>query len=315
VVFAAIATAALAAGAVTQARRRRSVLRGQPGEERRVVSSGNSLAYRCDNREAAGPVIFFEAALAATGQHWERIRAGLAERFTTVVYERAGYGSSEYHGGREYALADAAADFADLSSHVVGDRPVVIVGHCLGGYLATRSAALLGDRVRGLVLVEASHPAELGRSARLAADAEVLNTTLRLMAPSMRLGMGDLLQVPPAVDRLPEAVRHAAVIQYRDSRLWTAAHREWKATVREFEAFSGELPPIGADVLVLSAAATMDDEPVQLEMHKEYVTAAKRGRIEAIDAADHDTILTASNCATQVVEHITMFVAGIERVE
>jgi pimeloyl-ACP methyl ester carboxylesterase len=208
-------------------------------------------------------------------------------------------------------LAEAAADFSDLAGHVAAGRPIIIIGHSLGAYIATRSAALLGDQAPGLVLIDASHPAEMRRSARQAAGAEMLNTTLRLMAPSMRLGLGALLLVPQAVDRLPEEARQAAVAQYRDSRLWTAAHREWKATFSEFGAFRGKLPRIDSHVLVLSAAATLEDDPVQLELHREYVAAATRGAVHVIEGADHDTVLTASECTAAVIEHISTFVVGL----
>jgi pimeloyl-ACP methyl ester carboxylesterase len=310
IVAGAVAAAGLAAGLTAQVRRRAVINRSNPQARRLVTSAGNTLTYTTytlTNPAAGGPIIFLETALAATDQHWEWIRRGLAASYPTVVYERAGYGTSEYRAGGRFTLADATADFADLVAHTAGDRPIIIAGHSLGGYLALRSAEALGERVRGVVLIDASHPGELARSARQAGGATMLDSTMRLMAPSMRLGLGSLLESPEAFKRLPAESQPSALAQYRDPKLWSVAHREWKATRAEFDAFDGQLPKIEARILVLAAGKTIEDDPVQAELNTELGAAGSAAVSHVVEGADHDTIITGAGFADEVVGRIVAF--------
>ncbi|MFF5069958.1 alpha/beta fold hydrolase [Micromonospora olivasterospora] len=311
VVAAGLAAATLAGGMAAQAARARKVARGRQGMRRVRTRSGNVLAYLTENPQAAGPVVFFESALAASDLHWEWLRREVSQHLSTVVYQRAGYGASESRDRRPFRLASAVEDFADLARETAGERPVIIVGHSLGGYLALRSGQLLGDQVKGVVLLDSSHPGELDRSPRQAGGAVMLDTTLRLMAPSMRIGMGPLLQIPRAIHRLPADVLELALCQYRDARLWNASHREWKATRAEFAAFDGMLPKLTAEVLCLSAEATLTDDPVQTELHRELAESGRAGAHHVVEGADHESIVTEERHATEVAARIGAFVRGL----
>jgi len=310
-VAAAVGVAVLAAGVAAQRRRRKAVQQLRPGQEAFATRSGNTLTYQVDNAGADGSVIFFEAGLASTDLHWEWLRRGLHDRFTTVVYQRAGYGSTTYRSRRGFTLSDAVDDFQDLAEHLAGERPIVVVGHSLGGYLAVRSGAVLRGRVQGIVLIDASHPGELRRSVRQAGGAAMLDTTLRVMAPSTRLGLGSLLHAPDSLYRLPADVHAAVLAQYRDTRIWSAAHREWKATRAEFLAFDGNLPKVDAATLVLTAEATIQDDPVQAELTREMGESGGASACHVIPGSDHDTIITRPECAAQVVARISEFVEGL----
>ncbi|TDC60921.1 alpha/beta fold hydrolase [Micromonospora sp. KC207] len=307
IVAGAIAAAGLGTGLAAQVRRRRVVMRSNAQARRLVTGAGNTLTYTLTNPAAAGPVIFLETALAATDQHWEWIRRGLAASFTTVVYQRAGYGTSEYRARRGFTLADSTADFTDLVAHTADDRSILIAGHSLGGYLALRSAEAIGARVRGVALIDSSHPGELIRSARQAGGTRMLDSTLRLMAPSMRLGLGSLLDAPEAFKRLPVESQPSTLAQYRDPKLWSAAHREWKATRAEFDAFDGQLPKVEARILVLAAGKTIEDDPAQAELNAELGSAGSAMVSHVVADADHETIITASGHADEVVGHVTAF--------
>lgn len=310
-VAAAVGAAALATGLAVQRRRRKVVGQARPGQQSVVTRAGNTLTYQVDNAGGAGPMIFFEAGLASTDLHWEWLRRGLSDRYTTVVYQRAGYGSSTYRGARGFTLTHAVDDFQDLADHLAGDRRIVIVGHSLGGYLAMRSAATLRGRVEGIVLIDASHPGELRRSVRQAGGAAMLDSTLRLMAPSTRLGLGSLLHAPESLYRLPDDVHPAVLAQYRDSRIWSAAHREWKATRAEFMAFDGQLPKVDAVALVLTAEATVQDDPIQADLAREMGESSDASVFHVIPGSDHDTIITRRECAEQVMARIGEFVDSI----
>jgi pimeloyl-ACP methyl ester carboxylesterase len=311
-VFAGMAASALAAGLLGQAHRRSVVLAGHGDERTFRTSAGNSLAYRVRG-PGNGPLIVLECGLLSTAEHWEWIAQALSERFGTVTYSRAGYGPSRYGADDGYRLDIAVRDLVELVGHVGNGRPVIVAGHSLGGYLALRAAAEAPGLVRGVGLVDSSHPGELQRSSRQAQGQEVLTGSLALMPASLSLGLGLLLKRPEWVDALPEPVRGVALAQYRDPRLWAAGQREWRATVEEFGAFDGRLPDIAVPALVLTAGFTASNDPIQRDLHQELADAAPRAELHVIEGADHDQLLTQRRAARRVADHLAAFAGGLAR--
>jgi pimeloyl-ACP methyl ester carboxylesterase len=307
------ATAGALTGALLAQANRRSVVLAGRGDERRLTArSGNELAYRRLGADNAGePAIVLESGLIATAEHWEWIARGLAERFPTVTYCRAGYGPSAYRARGPYTLAVAVADLADLVRHVGGARPVIVIGHSLGGWLALRAADAAPEHVAAVGLLDSSHPAETQRSSRQAQGQEVLSSSLALMPASLSLGLGALLERPDWVDSLPEGVRRLALAQYRDPRLWAAGRREWRATVTEFGVFDGRLPRIGVPLLVMTAGLTAANDPVQLQLHRELADAAPAADVRVLEGADHDQVLTHPRAARRVVDMVGAFADGL----
>ncbi|WP_428963145.1 alpha/beta fold hydrolase [Micromonospora fluostatini] len=313
---AAVAAAGLAlfaAGQAARIRRRRIIERGRGDERTLTTTAGNVLSYRYagGDDDRTGPVVLLESGLAATAEHWERIAAPLGERFTTVTYQRAGYGASRYTGGRGFRFETMVDDLVDLARHVAGDRPVVLVGHSLGGYLALLAAERLGPRVRGVALVDSSHPAELRRSLRQAEGGRALTSTLAIMPGSLRAGFGALLPRADWVDRMPEPVRRLALAQYRDPELWAAARREWSVVRDRFEDESVGLPRIDVPLVVVTAGRTARTDAVQADLHDEFAAAAPRAERYVVEDADHDEILTAADRAEEVVKILTAFVDDV----
>lgn len=292
---------------LAEGQRRTVVLAGRGDEQTIVTSAGNTLALRRLGPAAESPLIVLEGGLLSTAEHWEWIARALKQRFSTVTYSRAGYGPSRHAGGA-FRLESAVRDLAELVERVADGRPVVLVGHSLGGYLALRAAVQLGQRVVGVGLLESSHPGELQRSARQAQGQEVLTSSLALMPLSLRAGLGVLLRRPDWVDAMPEEVRALAGAQYRDPRLWASGQREWQATVREFAAFDGRPPLIDAPLLVMTAALTACNDPVQKELHDELADQAPWAERHVIAGADHETVLTHAEPARRVADLVAEFV-------
>lgn len=290
---------------------RRTVLGGRGDERFLDVGAGNRVAYRRTGRVGApGPVYLFENALLATPEHWEWIADAIGRDAEVVTYHRVGYGPSIIGDGPRSLdeLVDHAARLADA---VADGRPVVVVGHSLGGHLAMQLAARTPERVRAVVLVDSSHPQELLRSPRQEAGADSLTQTFPLICHSVELGCGALLEVPEWVLTLPEAARRTALAQYRDARIWKAGRREWAATLAEFRV-GPELPELSVPVLALSAERTVAQEKVQLTLHEELAAAGSaRSRHEIVPACNHDTILTLQGPARGVADRIAGFAAEL----
>ncbi len=312
----------IAAAAGQRALTRRTVEHARGDERTLELSDTNTVAYRVigDRASAAGsleraPLVVFENGLLATPDHWEWIVRHLRSiseeeaRPTVITSHRSGYGPSTHLPGTMLTMGDIANASTEFVEHVAGDRDVILVGHSLGGYLAMLTAARTSARVRGVVLVDSSHPDELRRSERQRLGAERLRDGFVSMAASLNAGSGMLLGVPPWVTALPTEAQRVALAQFRDQRMWTAAIREWDATVRDFATSPG-LPQLRCPALVLTAAKTRESDPVQHELHAEMLEHASGGSHVTIDGADHDSILTNQVHAGRAAEEIARFVAA-----
>ncbi len=98
---------------------------------------------------------------------WHRQRRDLSRRTRVVSFDQRGHGRSDVPGPGGYTLDDLAADLLAVLDQVVGDGPVVVVAHSMGGMtllaLAAAHPELFGPRVRGVALVctSAGVPADL----------------------------------------------------------------------------------------------------------------------------------------------------------
>jgi pimeloyl-ACP methyl ester carboxylesterase len=287
--------------------------------------SSRTLTTRHDNRlqyellsdgDGDAPVLVFAAGMVSTSEHYAWITERLAKdtEFGVLTYARAGYAGSRRGTRARYGLAESADDLVDLVRGAVAPhRKVILVGHSLGGEIARRAAARLGeDRLEGVVYLDSSHPDELNRSKQQSETAVRLRGSLLQMTWFLRLGTGVLMSRPEWIEWLPLAYRKKAFAQYADARMWVAGRREWDAVEVEFRAFSGALAPIeGVHGLVLSAQQTVDRDPDQLLMHKELADAHRgpgtRTEMVVVEGAGHDTILTRSTYAHQVADRIVDF--------
>ncbi|WP_150255942.1 alpha/beta fold hydrolase [Nocardiopsis deserti] len=300
---------------LSTAQRRMAVLEGRPGTRWTRTRFGNTLAYEADEGDGVSPVLVFVNGLASIPEQFGWITQTLRQEsgLGTVTYARPGYGASTRAPHARVDLGTASAELAELVRAVVpADRPVVLVGHSLGGDLARRAAPSLGDRLIGLVYVDASHPAELQRSRQQRASGERMHELFATLAWSNRLGAGSLMSRPPWLEGLPTPLRRHAFAQYADARLWTAGGEEWEEVKADYAAFGDDLPPVSAPALVLSAQKTVDYDPEQLLLHRElglaHQTTGATVEFEVVKNADHDTIMTNGTHGTRVARLIMDFV-------
>ncbi|MFD7833844.1 alpha/beta fold hydrolase [Streptomyces sp. NPDC059761] len=308
------AAAGIAAGTAVQRRLRTT----EGWHTSRVLTTrhGNELQYEVLSPGDDGrPVLVFAAGMVSTSEHFAWITERLAQDtgHGVVTYARAGYAGSRHRDPGRFSLGRSVDDLVDLVDGAVApDRQVILVGHSLGGEIARRAARQLGDRVHGVVYLDASHPDELNRSAQQSETAGRLRGSLVQMTWYLRLGTGILMARPDWLESLPVAYRKKVFAQYADARMWEAGLREWDAVEADFRAHRGDLAPIGgAHGLVVSAQQTVDRDPDQLLMHRELAEAHRGGRTRTVvvEGAGHDTLLTMSRYAYQVADAITEFFA------
>ncbi|QQD76265.1 alpha/beta fold hydrolase [Curtobacterium sp. YC1] len=282
-----------------------------PEARRHRTRSRNVLSYRL--RRAPGaqplPLVVFESGHQSSATYWHWYGEELAGRVDTLFYSRAGYGASSYFSRDSYSLQESVDDLVDLVDAVAADRDVVLVGHSLGGYLVTRAAERLGSRVTGVVLLDPTHPGEVAVSAVQAEGARMLDMSMRLVAPSLRLGLGVMLDVPPWVSLYPDEVAARLRAELRDHALWSTAKREWTSLYQVFRAPVGTLPTTSARVDVVAADRTLREHPHQRALDEEFVGAGDDGRFTVVDDTDHLGLLAdravVARIAAVVLQHTT----------
>ena len=100
----------------------------------------------------------------ANTNHWRFNQPVLAELLPTYAIDLLGFGRSDQPRSRlkDEPIAEDAVHYsfdlwgqqvADFCREVI-DRPVRLVGNSIGGVVALRAAQLLGERCRGVVLID-----------------------------------------------------------------------------------------------------------------------------------------------------------------
>ena len=130
-----------------------------------VLPDGRSINLVCTGQ--GSPTLVFENGLGGNLLHWQKVQPALSALTTTCFYDRAGYGFSDPGLGPRTAKA-AVDDLHALLVKAGIQNPVVIVGHSLGGLIATLYTDLYPGQVAGLVLIDPSFAGQ-GNPARSAA--------------------------------------------------------------------------------------------------------------------------------------------------
>jgi 2-succinyl-6-hydroxy-2,4-cyclohexadiene-1-carboxylate synthase len=86
---------------------------------------------------------------------WEALQRQLEPRWQLWCPDLPGFGVTPRPRGLQPSLASYGRWLADLVRQQAGDRPVVLMGHSLGGSVALHAAPLLGKQLHGLVLIAA----------------------------------------------------------------------------------------------------------------------------------------------------------------
>lgn len=259
-------------------------------EHRLISSDGVELAIS-DSRGEGAPVVFVHG-FSNDRFVWEEIARGLPERFRPIAYDLRGHGDSGWSLDCRYHPLDHARDLAEIASALSLER-AVLVGHSMGGNIATLFAARHPERVRALALVDAG-PA-LGQDAwrRASGDVSEQARAYDSIAEYRKLlSLAYPLAAPGALDRLART----GLVQRRDGRFeprLDPALLELLGTddqLRETEAMLWDaLAKVRCPVLLARGErSAMLPEPVARRMVEEVLADA---RLAQIPNAGHAVML------------------------
>ncbi len=98
-----------------------------------------------------GPAVVLIHGLSGSGRWWAHNVPALAQRYRVYNVDLIGFGRSR---GQRLVLREAGSWFTEWM-HVAGITQAHLMGHSMGGYIATEVAATAPEMVRRLVLVDA----------------------------------------------------------------------------------------------------------------------------------------------------------------
>lgn len=279
--------------------------------------SGNIITYYLRRGEAGSPTLVCEAGLISTSLIWRLLADHLRPSISLLLYDRAGYRNSLRRCQEEYCLQESVDDLTEVvNAGAAPDTPCVLTGHSLGGYLVHRAAAVLPERVRGLALIDPTHPRELRHSRRQREGARGVSLTLRLAPPSSLLGAGMLLDKKTIMANAEGSPYYWPLrLEASTYSAWRTALREWRYSYPFMLDGGRPLDQLQIPVSVLAAESTMRDVPEHKDLYAEYVASGSNGRIVTIADSTHQSIVAGVHCAAQTalaIEEVVDQAAGGE---
>jgi len=90
-------------------------------------------------------------------RNWDWVARDLRRDFHVIAPDLRGHGDSQWAIGGMYAVADFVLDVANLIE-ALGDGPIHLVGHSLGGAISLMYSGIYPERVAKLVAIEGLGP-------------------------------------------------------------------------------------------------------------------------------------------------------------
>ncbi|MEW9555033.1 alpha/beta fold hydrolase [Nonomuraea sp. NPDC050783] len=209
----------------------------------KIDVGGRSVNVSCSGEPKKGrPVIVL---MHGAGDGLDKLAAfqkTLSARNRVCSYDRLGSGASDQPAG-EQDFSSTGEVLTGVLDRLAGDAPVVLAGHSLGGLIAARYAPEHQDRVKGVVLMDAT-PSTMLADIKKAIPKSATGPAAELRAQNLAVFQGENPEklvvadgeVRSAGDIPVEVIQHgkpylAAIPTYgpRLERAWAAGQRKWLA--------------------------------------------------------------------------------------
>ncbi len=210
---------------------------------KKLKVAGRSVNVSCAGNLAKGrPVVVLLPGMGDDLGKMAALQKTLGEKNRVCSYDRLGAGASDQPAGPQ-DFAGTGKILTGVLDQIAGDRPVVLAGHSLGGLIAARYTPQHRDRVKGLVLMDAT-PSTMIADISKAIPESAKGQAAQLRAQNLAVFQGQNPEklaisdgrVDSAGNIPVEVIQHgqpylAAIPTYgsRLERAWAAGQRKWLA--------------------------------------------------------------------------------------
>ncbi|MEM1403347.1 MAG: alpha/beta hydrolase [Pseudomonadota bacterium] len=148
-------------------------------------------------------------------RNWDSVAQALCKDWHVIAPDLRGHGDSAWSSDGDYAINTYVYDLAQLVAEL--DAPTIrLVGHSLGGGIATRYAGLFPEKIERLVAIEGLRPLASGQVTQ---DAPPLLVRLREWVENKQTfnahGGRRFQSIDEACERMQEANHHLSGAQAR----------------------------------------------------------------------------------------------------
>lgn len=295
---------------------------------RSVRLGGGAMHLLC--RGEGSPTVILDAGLAGCSLDWTLVQEDVASFTRVCSFDRPGYGWSAPRAAQRSSSV-IVEELEELLAAAEVAGPYVLVGHSFGGFNMRLFAASNRETVRGLVLVDASHPEGLERLPQAYWQAVHRKLSLaRWIAPTGALHVADTLGLIPETRIFAHFPGRAAIAARRHfcrSRTILTTRRELDAlpqSQRQVAAAGslGDLP-----VVVLTSNLTLHpdrDLPREVSVEEmrrvwrvlqaELLGLSSKSRQVLVEDSGHYIAFERPQPVIQAIRE-TVQLAGRERVE
>lgn len=207
-----------------------------PYDERSVTIDGLEVRYRAWGKSGAPVAVLIHGGAAHAGW-WDHIAPHLTDNHRVVAIDLSGHGDS---GRRERYTLEAWAEEVMAVARAESDRPAVVFGHSMGGFVALTAARDHGDALRAAAAID-SPVKEMSPEARAWLDSRP-NIPEFKAYPDRETVVSRFKTLPSDVANLPYINRHiaeASVREVADGWTWKFDPRIFLSTRMEPEALAG----------------------------------------------------------------------------
>jgi pimeloyl-ACP methyl ester carboxylesterase len=203
------------------------------------------LHYWDYGQESKPPLVLVHGGL-DHARSWDRVAASLCADYHVYALDLRGHGDSQWAPGALYSVAEHVLDLAALCD-VIGERPLTLVGHSLGGVISLAYAGTFPNLVRKVVSIEGMGPPPTHRT-QTESFPERLRHWIAAMREVERRSPRSYPDLAAAVARMREANPHLSEEMARHLTLHGSNRIPDASYVWKFDPFVRSWPPYGFDV-------------------------------------------------------------------